>query len=104
MRNSSVRYGMRRKWRYKRQLPPRQLPRPSRPVWIAALVLLGGIAVWVAGLSWGVLPVVLGLVGLLLAGMWGVRKTRGVDPDDARQYGGGSHNLVEVEHPPSSPD
>src|SRR3712207_8025370 len=65
-----------RRWRYKQPPPPKQLPRPPLSVWIASAVLLAGIIAWFAGFQWGVLPVILGLAGLLLAGIRDRKSTR----------------------------
>jgi hypothetical protein len=74
---------------------------------MAGILMLVGMALWVAGFHWGVVLVVLGLAGVFIAGIWGIRPTRGTDPNDpsadiAMGYYQ-SQSLVELhqEQPPS---
>jgi ABC-type transporter Mla subunit MlaD len=65
--------------------------------------MVAGVALWIAGVHWAVVLVVLGLVVLFIAGIWGVRQTRGTNPDDGSQYAGYSQNLLEVTFPNDPP-
>jgi hypothetical protein len=93
---------LRHRWRYKPTSPPRKLPRPSRPVVVATLAVLVGAAFWIAGFRWGVVLVVLGVAGLFIAGIWGIRQTSGTNPDDPA-FGVYSQNLLEVHFPDDAP-
>src|SRR2546423_663487 len=87
------------KWRYRRP-PPEQKPAPTRPPLGTAATFTLGVVVWIAGFAWGVVLVVAGLAGLFIVGFWGVRATRGIDPNDGSQWPGATRGLINTDWPP----
>ena len=95
---------MRRKWRYTRwrytRPWPKQRPHLTRGVLISGTTLILGAGLWIMGLTWGVILVVAGLAALFIVAFWGVRASRGIDPNDGSQWAGASHNLINTDWPP----